>query len=346
MTIAKTRREREVWEACDAAWEEMQLADESIEKLTGDRIRSKLQILGYARGNQNQIYAYRQTWKLSMGFDDEAPETNQKQQLEARIQQVVSYVMKALDEEAQTKIEEIRAEYLEKADKIQLSNDVLKNELGVLTEKYNELVINHDNLNKRHLQVTDEHGDVKTALKIADEKIIALTNQLHETKLTYEIEKKELNQSFEKQVSKFEQQLSAKELQYKDAEDSLREANEKDRQNWMLELDKSKQKAQGLNEKYLLCQSKLNTTEKNHESLKLVMKKQKEKFISERKLDARQNNKLSDELQTSKSTIAKLEGLVDSGNQQITYLQNQVGELQKMLSELKVVNEECEEAAK
>jgi len=95
-----------------------------------------------------------------------------------------------------------------------------------------------------------------------------------------------------------------------------------------------------------LCQSKLNTVEKNHESLKLVMKKQEQKFISERKSEAKQYDKLSDELQTSKSTIARLEGLVDSGNHQITYLQNQVGELQKMLSELKVVNEACEELAK
>ena len=66
----KTRREKEVWEACDELWEELREEGLSISKLTGEKIKTRLVDLGYSRGNQGQIYKYRNSWQVSRGIEE------------------------------------------------------------------------------------------------------------------------------------------------------------------------------------------------------------------------------------------------------------------------------------
>jgi len=54
----RTRREREIWEACDL----LRLELPEMKDITGDRIMQKLLDLNYKKGCPNEIYKYRKTW--------------------------------------------------------------------------------------------------------------------------------------------------------------------------------------------------------------------------------------------------------------------------------------------
>ena len=66
MNPPKTRRENEVWQACDDLW----AVNNSTEALKGDRIRDQLVQLGYKKGSPNEIYKYRSSWKESRGISE------------------------------------------------------------------------------------------------------------------------------------------------------------------------------------------------------------------------------------------------------------------------------------
>lgn len=58
-----TRREREIWEACNL----LRLEYPEIKDITGDRIMAKLLSLNYKKGCPNEIYKYRKTWWETTG---------------------------------------------------------------------------------------------------------------------------------------------------------------------------------------------------------------------------------------------------------------------------------------
>lgn len=65
MRSPRTRREKEIWEACDVIYTELQEAN----KITGDLIFSQLVRLGYKKGSPNEVYRYRKTWREEHGFE-------------------------------------------------------------------------------------------------------------------------------------------------------------------------------------------------------------------------------------------------------------------------------------
>lgn len=65
MDISRTRRETEVWQACD----DLHARAIPFYKMTIDAITERLLELGCKKGSPNQIYQYRNSWK-SHGRDD------------------------------------------------------------------------------------------------------------------------------------------------------------------------------------------------------------------------------------------------------------------------------------
>ena len=102
-----SRREQEVWQACDLLWKEIQAKHRSINDLTGSAIKSKLVELGYKRGNQNQIYQFRSSWKKNHQIDDthySSPSSSLGEPLNDRLEQAVASVMSLMQRETDEKI--------------------------------------------------------------------------------------------------------------------------------------------------------------------------------------------------------------------------------------------------
>lgn len=345
MATAKTRREREVWEACDAAWEELQLTGESIDKITGDRIRAKLISLGYARGNQNQIYAYRQSWKRAMGFDDDEMETEQVEQLEARVTQVVNYVMSAVNEHANAQIEETRTEYINRTKYFQDANTQLKHDLGKATEKHNDLLINHEKLSKQLASTLDDNAKFQADIKAMTEKLDQLQAKFNEAKKGYENEKIKQERLATEQITKLEKKIQDIEHEYKAEVNALREANENDRQRWMLEQDHLKQQVASLKEKQTHLQSQLAISQQNNASLEAELEHQKNQH-EQKNVEAKELIRdLNSQLDVAGKENTKLNTLLISKDEQVIYLKEQIAEQNKLLASLNLVKVADKEGA-
>src|SRR5207248_4145267 len=88
-------------------WQEIQSNHRSINDLTGTAIKIKLVELGYKRGNQNQIYQFRNTWKKNRQVEDTnyvSPILSQTEPLNDRLEQAVASVMNLMQRETEEKI--------------------------------------------------------------------------------------------------------------------------------------------------------------------------------------------------------------------------------------------------
>lgn len=56
-----TRKEKEVWQACDLLWQE----GLSLKELTGELIGDKLLDLGYSRGSNSDLHRYKRSWVVN-----------------------------------------------------------------------------------------------------------------------------------------------------------------------------------------------------------------------------------------------------------------------------------------
>ena len=99
MDTPRTRRENEVWQACDDLW----ALNANLEALKGDEIRDRLLKLGYKKGSPNEIYKYRQTWKESRGVSEKA--LIEAGQQTDPISRAVSLVYEQIQQETQQKIQ-------------------------------------------------------------------------------------------------------------------------------------------------------------------------------------------------------------------------------------------------
>ena len=103
MQEAVTRREREVWQACDTLWQQG-------EKLTGDALREQLATLGYAKGSFTEIYKYRKTWSRSRGQDARFLSAKPSTVLPDPITRAVTAMREELQAEAAATIQQMQQE--------------------------------------------------------------------------------------------------------------------------------------------------------------------------------------------------------------------------------------------
>lgn len=130
LSTPKTRRESEVWQACDDLW----AGRNSVRALTGDNIRDQLVKLGYKRGSPNEIYRYRNSWKDSRGIvDEEGGSTGGEIQTSDPISRAVSLVYDQMRSQASDALEKITADYEDRLKASLLEEETLKGENAALS---------------------------------------------------------------------------------------------------------------------------------------------------------------------------------------------------------------------
>ena len=91
MLQPKTRREMEIWSACDGLWAQSGI----LSAITGDAIREEVLRLGYKKGSPNEIYRYRKTWidaRQVAQLDDES-ETIAVPDIRHQAQKIASQIL-------------------------------------------------------------------------------------------------------------------------------------------------------------------------------------------------------------------------------------------------------------
>ena len=107
MSSPKTRRESEIWQACDTLY--LELGEGKATDITGDKIVTKLLELGYKKGSPNEIYRYRKSWFATRGIEKSLP--YQETFLSDPLNRAIQLVKEEIEREARAEIAELKAQY-------------------------------------------------------------------------------------------------------------------------------------------------------------------------------------------------------------------------------------------
>lgn len=159
LSTPKTRRESEVWQACDDLWAQ----NSSARTLTGDNIRDQLLKLGYKRGSPNEIYRYRTSWRESRGITDIGEQSDTDVKSSDPISRAVSMVYDQMRTQATDEIEKLTEEFEAQRKAALLEEQALKERCAAL-----------------ELEKADLQTDLSSAQKRVAELDIAFNNQQKE----------------------------------------------------------------------------------------------------------------------------------------------------------------------
>ncbi|MEI6805474.1 MAG: DNA-binding protein [Myxococcaceae bacterium] len=190
MDAPKTRRENEVWQACDDLW----ALNTNLEALKGDAIRDQLLSLGYKKGSPNEIYKYRASWKESRGISEKS--LAQTVEVADPISRAVSLVYEQIQNETQQKIIALQTES--------------SNQFETLSKQNQELCLTYEALQENHEALATEKEGLEINLELVRENLSLEQQKNTELKLRLEgleLLLSELKATYAAQISKLEQQL-------------------------------------------------------------------------------------------------------------------------------------------
>lgn len=174
LSTPNTRREREVWQACDDLWAQ----SPSSRHLTGDNIRDRLVQLGYKRGSPNEIYRYRSSWKQSRGISDTQDEAETESRVSDPISRAVSLVYEQMRSQTSETIDKLTEDYETRLKAALIEEDRLRNELAKqanenagLTEHLGQIQKRLSELEQQLLQERREGAVLNERLKGAKEQL-------------------------------------------------------------------------------------------------------------------------------------------------------------------------------
>ena len=240
--IPKSRREREVWEACDELWEELQEEGLSISELTGERLKSKLVDLGYKRGNQGQIYQYRNSWQLSRGIEenDDLMLEERNAFLSEKVQKAVDLLFKEIQAEADAKITRSKDELEVKLKEYSNKYDVIKKENEVLLNKLDEALQGLDAIKQTSTELSSRLSKEKHEHEITKEKLNNTEANYSQLKINSEKSERLLNERNEKDKKEAQNQMDGLVDALKKDMSALKEQSENKRHQYIAEIENLK----------------------------------------------------------------------------------------------------------
>ena len=267
MRLPQTRREKEIWHACETLWQQ----PPHLRKLTGDAIQAQLLALNYKKGSPNEVYRYRKTWQETRGVPsvteqiNDNTETLSPPKLPDPINRAVSLVRDEIFSEAQQTIQKMtedfnaeRTLYEEKIKAVQaLLEDTQQHNQQLHLEQQRLEGVSHDQkaqnhsllaeietLKQQNLNLEKQASKHQHQYALALEKIEQGEKQLtllaDASVKELESLKKTLLDQQEKMVKQLEQQHTAQIVQYREAQSALRDLMEAQRHQWMQQLDAEK----------------------------------------------------------------------------------------------------------
>lgn len=174
----KTRRENEIWQACDALLVELGTS----RSITGDAIRDQLLKMGMKRGSPNEIYRYRATWKESRGVQDDASEDAAP--MADPIFSAVSLVYDQIRKKGQEELEAVQSD-------MQAANDALNEQLVAAQNALNDERAQHEQTAAQLQELVALHEALQKAHKAIEQQNIFLLSENKDMRQKLEAQQKE-----------------------------------------------------------------------------------------------------------------------------------------------------------
>lgn len=305
---ANTRREREVWQACDDLW----AIHGDFSQLTGDQIREKLLNLGYKKGSPNEVYKYRKTWESSRKIK-KADSQGQIATPEDPISRAVNLVHEQIKAKSAHELDSLRQKYDATSQSLQKKIDDLQILCKAQAEKLQDNQSTH----------SQQAKEIATLTRLTNEKEeeLLIIRTKYEQNLLHLKESRDSIAGFNKVHQSEIKTLSANyEGQIKDLKECLKTSKEEIRQLGSSAMDESnylKAELKSLKLKEDKIRKQLEMTTKNEAGIRAELKATKADFklwikdniVQEKNFDkwaARQNETVDSLKQAFKAELKKV----------------------------------------
>ena len=231
----KTRREQEVWQACD----DLIAKDLTVKEVTGEAIAVRLRELHYKVGSTTQRYQYRDTWMAARGLSREE-QGRGVSDISDPIARAATLFKEGIERELrleyEKKYQHLQAELAEKENLLQQKVAQLQN----LKNELNESIQAHDLLKERY-KVQSQSWQALNEEGISHKTLISqLQQQAAKAQSLYQSHLENLQNMVLTHRNESQQQLAHVEKTYQAYTADLKEASETQRQRLIVELDNAK----------------------------------------------------------------------------------------------------------
>ena len=263
----KTRREKEVWEACDDLLAELN----DVTKVTGQCIMDKLLYLGYKKGCNNDVYKYRRTWWQSRSIDEREVKgiikSEKKEELSDPISRAVALVRTEIQEEANQQIESAKIEHEEQLTKLNDKYIAAQEEVQSLECKLAATISELNTVKSTLGQLQDTYATTKQQCELVIAKYGVLKSDYYSYKQDLEQAVKDLKLMHQENIKIAEQRVKELEQNYNADITAIKEAMENQRHKHLMEEENLKAENKRLGEKLEEINIKFNKAEKTIASL-------------------------------------------------------------------------------
>jgi len=200
MTQPRTRREMEIWAACDGLWAQAG----SLSNITGDAIREEVLRLGYKKGSPNEIYRYRKTWMDARQINASEGDAHQAAAGLDPISRAVQMVHEQLKRDSDDVMAALQTEFDERQSRATIEIAELQKRLTFLEEECAGLKVRKETLLKENERLNEQLRTSETNERLAGERLAAFQS-------LFEIWRTDSAQKHKQMEALFEQVLSEKE---------------------------------------------------------------------------------------------------------------------------------------
>lgn len=284
MRAPVTRREKEIWEACETLYKEQA----TVSKITGDAIRETLLTLGYKKGSPNEAYRYRKTWLETRGLNTgEKGITLENNDPAVTLPDPLNLAVQRLREgifaEAEQKIEQMQAiqaeenasweakhqHLLDEKTHLQHAYEAALSKIEAQEKAYQEQGLLLDKTKAALQDVLLEKEALAGSLSQLSQQLASLESVFQET----QIEKAQLQTRFEAALAKAASEqahqqkfflethtnwIEKQEKTMKTVELSFKEALEQQRHGFLVQLDQEKTLNKKMQQQQMDLEAKLN----------------------------------------------------------------------------------------
>jgi len=296
--VPKTRREKEIWQACDLLWEEQG----DFKFLTGDAIAEKLLDLEYKKGSPNERYKYRLTWKETRGIQTQLEHENQAAALSDPLQRAVIALRKDIKHEIvseyEPKVIQLKKECEDKKIELERTLEILNR----LRTDYEKLEQEYATLKSAQPLLEQELAYARQQYALSQEKERSATKAHDDLVLAHELKIEDLKEEHTKTVEFIKEQLVQHKQESKNEFTMLRDAHELQRHQFISQIDNLKVELQKLERQADKFQSQAKISQQGLEEQQGIHKRLEEKI---RLIDL-DNKQYQEKLRFTDSKIAGL----------------------------------------
>lgn len=231
--LPKTRKEQEVWHACD----DLLAIGKTVKEITGEAIAVRLRELKYKAGSTTQRYQYRDTWMAARGISREERVGLEPSEFSDPIARATAVFKEGLERELNKEyeakyqaLEDTLAEKQLLIEDLQRTKDILQETLQKKIQQFEDLENRYHTQSHDYRILHEETIGHRVKITALEKETLRQAEQLRSSHDHYTRQQQKSSADFNRMLDCYKQLAEEQVSQ-------IKEASESQRHQWVFELD-------------------------------------------------------------------------------------------------------------